>query len=136
DNVIFEFGLYVGRLGREKSIIIAPKGEGPRLPSDLLGVTVLKYDGSREDGNLDAALGPACNSIRRLLSNLHSKASAVPPELALDLTQRRDQLSAKQRAILSEVEARDRCTKNDLARLFPDLPVTELHYRLEQLRLL
>ena len=55
DNVIFEFGLYVGRLGREHSVIVTPKGEEPRLPSDLLGVTVLKYDGARQDGNLDAA---------------------------------------------------------------------------------
>jgi predicted nucleotide-binding protein len=35
DNVIFEFGLFVGHLGRDKSIIVAPKNDNPHLPSDL-----------------------------------------------------------------------------------------------------
>lgn len=136
DNVVFEFGLYVGRLGRENSIIVAPKGEGPRLPSDLLGVAVLKYDAGRDDGSIDAALGPACNSIGRSLARLPPKGGALPPELALGFIERRDQLSAKQRAILSAIEAQGRCSKQYLSGQFPDLPVSELHYRLEQLRLL
>jgi Predicted nucleotide-binding protein containing TIR-like domain len=136
DNVIFEFGLFVGHLGREKSIIVAPKGEDQRLPTDLLGLTVLKYDPNREDGNINAALGPACISIRRALLNIEPQRSSIPLEFVLNFIERRDQLSPTQRELLSAISTRDSCTKRDLSRQFPDLRDAELHYRLEQLRLL
>jgi hypothetical protein len=136
DNVIFEFGLFVGHLGREKSLIVAPKGEDQRLPTDLLGLTVLRYDPSREDGNIDAALGPACNSIRHLLLNIEPQRSSIPLEFVLNFIERRDQLSPTQREILSAISTRESCTKSDLSRQFPDIPDSEMHYRLEQLRLL
>jgi|SRR5215213_6884468 len=76
DNVIFELGLFVGRLGRERNFIIMPKTAFKhRLPTDLLGVTTLSYTADRKDRNLRAALGPACNQIRKAI---RAHASAVP----------------------------------------------------------
>jgi CRP/FNR family cyclic AMP-dependent transcriptional regulator len=43
DNVIFELGLFMGTLGRERVFILKPKGVDVRIPSDLLGVTWLEY---------------------------------------------------------------------------------------------
>jgi predicted nucleotide-binding protein len=65
DNVIFEFGLFVGRLGRDRVYLIVPEGNDFHLPTDLLGVTPGKYNPMREDGSLQAATGPACNKIRQ-----------------------------------------------------------------------
>lgn len=136
DNVIFEFGLFVGRLGRENSIIVSPKSENPRLPSDLLGVNVLKFQESRADGNLDAALGPASNKIKRLLKRVQLKINRYPPELELPIMERRDLLSATQRALLEAIESADGCSAKELAGVETGILRSELHYRMEQLRLL
>ena len=45
DNVIFELGLFMGRLGRERCIIMVPeKQRNLKLPSDLLGVVYTFYN--------------------------------------------------------------------------------------------
>ena len=58
DNVIFEFGLFIGKLGPEPVFFVIPRGEELHLPSDLLGLTPLTFDPHRTDHNLRAALGP------------------------------------------------------------------------------
>lgn len=71
DNVVFELGLFVGRLGRERSFVIAPRGKKKlSIPTDLLGLTIGTFPKQREDGNLQAALGPVCNKIRGKLQIL------------------------------------------------------------------
>src|SRR5215203_81179 len=64
DNVIFEGGLFIGRLGRYRSFIVHPD-TNIQLPSDLRGVTTATYDSSSP--NLSAALGPACQRIRQAI---------------------------------------------------------------------
>jgi CRP/FNR family cyclic AMP-dependent transcriptional regulator len=39
DNVVFELGLLMGSLGRERVFMVAPKRVDLRIPTDLLGVT-------------------------------------------------------------------------------------------------
>lgn len=42
DNVIFEFGLFIGRLGPSRAFLI--QESGAKLPSDMLGITVPQFD--------------------------------------------------------------------------------------------
>ncbi len=67
DNVIFELGMFIGRLGRQRSFLIEPRGTEVKLPSDLAGITTVpnKYDPS----NLAASMGPACNRVREILTD-------------------------------------------------------------------
>ncbi|MGB2571729.1 TIR domain-containing protein [Micromonospora citrea] len=75
DNVLFEFGLIMGRLGRGRTFLVHPKQHDLRLPSDLLGVTTLSCpwpDGAagQRVGLQDfiSALGAACDRIRDTIS--------------------------------------------------------------------
>lgn len=60
DNVIFELGLFMGRLGRSRVFIVHEENADLKLPSDLAGITLLPY---RRRENLSAALSPACTPI-------------------------------------------------------------------------
>ena len=69
DNIIFELGLFIGKLGKDRVYFVKPKNTELKIPSDLLGITHGIFDEDRPDGNLKAALGPFCNQIRDMLSN-------------------------------------------------------------------
>ncbi len=70
DNVIFELGLFIGKLGRERCYIILPDNKEFHLPTDLAGITPAKYDASRSDNNLKAGTGIASNKIRETIVKL------------------------------------------------------------------
>src|SRR5215510_4478858 len=44
DNVVFEAGLFGGTLGMRRTFIL--HAHGAKLPSDLLGLTCVRYDGT------------------------------------------------------------------------------------------
>ena len=85
DNLIFEFGLFAGAHGRQRCFFVLSRGdEAARIPTDLAGLMPLSYATDRTDDNLLAALGPACNQIRRAIgesrSPVGSSADFDPPE--------------------------------------------------------
>ena len=51
DNVIFEFGLFAGRLGRKRSFLFAESGV--KIPTDLNGITLPFYKSPRKKGVFD-----------------------------------------------------------------------------------
>ena len=83
DNVVFELGLFIGRLGRERTFFIAPRGStNLHLPSDLLGLVAAEYDPLRSDGNWEAAVSPACG---RISGALRAQQLSRPHDKRLDV---------------------------------------------------
>jgi CRP/FNR family transcriptional regulator, cyclic AMP receptor protein len=72
DNVIFELGLLMGALGRDRVFILKPKGVDVRIPTDLLGVNWLEYR-QGGPGTLRNKLGGPCASILRRIGGTGPK---------------------------------------------------------------
>jgi hypothetical protein len=121
DNVIFELGLFIGRLGPERSFFLVPDDvRDLRLPSDLTGITPGEYEANRSDGNLYAAVGPACGRIRRQMEQLKSFQDVVesaqsdtgPPAVAEVAT-----VAKAKPAIRKAATTKDPATAKELAEI-------------------
>lgn len=56
DNVLFEYGLFLGRVGLDKAFIVAEKNV--KIPSDLFGITHVIYE---METLSDGSVAPACS---------------------------------------------------------------------------
>lgn len=71
DNVLFELGLFIGTIGLNRCFFVYPRDiEDFHLPTDLMGITPLKYYSKRQDGNIKAALGPVSNQINKTIKKV------------------------------------------------------------------
>lgn len=59
DNLVFELGLFIGTLGRERSIVALDPKDKLKLPSDILSVTALTFDRSSTE-SLNVSLQAGC----------------------------------------------------------------------------
>jgi predicted nucleotide-binding protein len=88
DNLLLEAGVAFGVLGREHVYLLLPERPGLKMPSDLLGLTTLRYI-IREDKNYLSAVQSACTQIKSAATThwmgAASKATAItwPIELAI-----------------------------------------------------
>lgn len=77
DNVIYELGLFMGVLDRDRVFLVRQKNANLKLPTDLTGVNPIDYivppDGSDD---WEAALGPPSNIIENTIRKRGVRASA------------------------------------------------------------
>jgi predicted nucleotide-binding protein len=69
DNVIFELGLFMGKLGKDRVFGLRSAGQPLKIPSDLAGITLGSYEKNPGGDLRDAvatALYDALDRIRRL----------------------------------------------------------------------
>ena len=90
DNVLFELGLFMGRLGRARTFLVHQSRINLKLPTDLSGVTAAEYEWPREDGNYKSAVGAACDSLRDVIRDL-GFAEAKTAQVVNDLSARQQQ---------------------------------------------
>src|SRR3954453_12727379 len=63
DNVVFEAGLFGGVLGMRRTFIL--HASGSKLPTDLLGLTCVRYDGSTAAGVMKVV----CQKLQKAIEN-------------------------------------------------------------------
>ncbi len=79
DNVIFELGLFIGKLGAERCFIVVPRDcEELHLPTDLTGFAPATYEANRDDNNWKAALNYACIDIKESIEKLGRFENSQP----------------------------------------------------------
>ena len=61
DNILFEVGLFMGALGKERVFIFKPKGVDIRIPTDLLGLTCYQY--SRRGPQFQKSIENECSKL-------------------------------------------------------------------------
>jgi hypothetical protein len=92
DNLIFELGLFFGRLGRNRSFLIVQHDVNLKLPSDLLGLENAYFSISPGQ-DLETALASACariaDAIRRAINELPSKPRLGDQERAVQASMRK-----------------------------------------------
>ena len=80
DNILFEYGLFLGKMGLDRVFYLYDRDNPSKIPSDLLGFTCLNYQQESKSSipadKKRASLGPACHEIRRRILEVGVK----PPE--------------------------------------------------------
>lgn len=70
DNVAFELGLFMGGLGRNRAVLVAPAEIAECLPSDIKGLTRVQYDWSSERPLIGEALTKLQRAAREVQDGL------------------------------------------------------------------
>lgn len=70
DNVILETGLFAGRIGIERTIIVCKKGENIKIPSDLDGIIRIEYESAEN-------ISPVCTKINQHIERLGRRISRL-----------------------------------------------------------
>jgi hypothetical protein len=84
DNVIFELGLFIGAIGRDRTFLVVDRSDPHmQLPSDIAGLTFGAFK-SRQDGNTRAALNDPVLGISKTIREKGRRAAADQPATPAD----------------------------------------------------
>jgi GAF domain-containing protein len=78
DNVLFELGLFLGGMGRDRVFMVCRQDHDLALPTDLFGVTTIRYQ-PWDRPNLRAQLNPAALAIREAIKTVGMRSADRRP---------------------------------------------------------
>jgi CRP/FNR family cyclic AMP-dependent transcriptional regulator len=68
DNVIFELGLFMGAMKRERAFMVLPRDKDIKIPTDILGLKPLTYKTGSPD-EIPSLIAPVCDDLRQIIIN-------------------------------------------------------------------
>ena len=77
DNVLLELGLFMGRLGRDRTYFMYDKNKNLKIPTDLLGVSPVTYE-RRKGQKLEEAIATACVPVADRMRELRVRLKKTP----------------------------------------------------------
>jgi Predicted nucleotide-binding protein containing TIR-like domain len=77
DNVIFELGLFMGAIGRDRAFVLHERNIDLRIPSDLAGISTASYM-QHTSGNIQSAIGSPCTQMKQAIRRLGCKHRFPP----------------------------------------------------------
>lgn len=77
DNVLFELGLFTGRIGRDRCFLIMPQEHTGdfHLPTDLAGITHISYNTPRHNETYTDVTRAPCTKIRNAITAISGNIS-------------------------------------------------------------
>lgn len=72
DNVLFELGLFMGGLSRERTFIVKPRSQDIKIPTDLLGICPIEYT-TGDCTTITARLAPVCTELCRTILRIGAR---------------------------------------------------------------
>ncbi|MBS0203527.1 MAG: nucleotide-binding protein [Planctomycetes bacterium] len=79
DNLVFELGLFMGRIGRARCFIVHERSKDLELPSDLAGVKTATYVPA-SGSELLASVRSVCTQIKVAIHETQQSVPGFPPE--------------------------------------------------------
>ena len=104
DNVLFELGLFMGKLGRDRTFFVYCRSDELLLPTDLAGVTAATYLPPSEPRYLHAALSAAASPILAAVQTLGPRTGVAVNSRDNEMDELRAQV-AEMRIALSSFAA-------------------------------
>jgi Predicted nucleotide-binding protein containing TIR-like domain len=80
DNVLFELGLFIGSIGKERCFILKPRDVDLHFPTDLIGVTPADYQPNRSDSDIASAVAAACSLVKKRMDELGLRGGLLQPQ--------------------------------------------------------
>lgn len=69
DNTVFELGLFMGKLARNRTFIVKEASADVKIPSDLLGMTPVTYI-LRDGAKIEAVMGTVCTELKKSIQSI------------------------------------------------------------------
>ncbi len=66
DNIVFEMGLFIARLGRERVFMVKDEAVDLKIPTDLSGVNPITFK-DKPGGQLSDVMGTVCTELRKAI---------------------------------------------------------------------
>ncbi len=83
DNIVFEAGIFIGSLGRDRVFLLTPQYSSLKKPSDLDGITTWAYTQPSARGGPRVAVAPATNRIKEAIKRLGRRESQSVSQLSI-----------------------------------------------------